>query len=418
MSDVKIDLPYGRGSVPIVVPAAKLVGIFTPRPLDPVPDPDKALGLALAEPLASRRLCEIAKGARHVAIAVEDSTRPVPNASLIYAVMNELVLADVTAQQITVVVATGLHRPMTEEELRSSLGRWYGQVAIENHSATDPQRLKRLGTTSLGTDISINRTFLEADVKITTGDVEYHQFCGYGGGAKCVYPGLADAAAICANHSRMDLPGTGPGSLEGNPVRNEVDEVGRMAGLDFNISVAMDPAHRIVAVSAGDPNRSFRHACRFIDQMYLAEIPRRADLVIASPGGNPKDINLYQSQKAIEEATLVVEPGGNVLVTASCDEGSGSADFESWMEEAVEPSDIIRRIQENFVMGGHKAYQIAREVQRAKVHLLSEINPGRVRAWMMHPIRSAADIQKLIQQASSVIVLPQATLLRTQLAAE
>lgn len=134
------------------------------------------------------------------------------------------------------------------------------------------------GTTSLGTEISINRSFLDADLRITTGDVEYHQFCGYGGGVKCVYPGLADAAAIRANHSRMDLPGTGPGSVDGNPVRREIDEVGRMARVNFNISIAMDAEHRIVAVRAGDPDLSFRQACRFIDKMYAVEVPRRADI--------------------------------------------------------------------------------------------------------------------------------------------
>jgi nickel-dependent lactate racemase len=266
----------------------------------------------------------------------------------------------------------------------------------------------------LGTTISINRSFVEADLKITTGDVEYHQFCGYGGGVKCVYPGLADAAAIEANHARMDLPGTEPGRIEGNPVREEVDEVGRMVGVDFNVSVAMDAAHRLVAVRAGDPDQSFRQVCRIVDQIYSVAVPRRADLVIASPGGYPKDIDLYQSQKAIEEATRVVAAEGKVLIMARCEEGSGSATFEAWMHAAYSADDIMRRIKQQFVMGGHKAYQIARALQRADIYLYSTIPPGQVRAWLMRPVESIRDVDQLIAQARSVIVLPQATLVKTR----
>lgn len=415
MADIRIDLPYGHDKLAIQVPTEKLVGTFLPRALAPVADAAEALREALASPVASPRLKDLAAGARSVAVAIEDATRPVPNALLIDAVMSELDAAGVPPQQVKVIAATGLHRPMTDDEMAVALGRWFGLVAHENHDADDPQRLTRLGITRLGTEISVNRSFREADLRITTGDVEYHQFCGYGGGVKCVYPGLADAAAIRANHSRMDLPGTGPGRIDGNPVREEVDEVGRMARVHFNLSVAMDAEHRIVAVRAGDPDLSFRQACRFVDDMYAVEVPRRADLVIASPGGHPKDIELYQSQKAIEEATQVVEPGGNVLVLARCEEGSGSQRFEQWMDAAYTPDDIIRRIRDEFVMGGHKAYQIAREVQRANVHLYSQIPPGRIRSWMMTPVQSMQNIDRLIEQARSIIVLPQATLVRTVL---
>ena len=412
MSDIRIELPYGHDSIEIEVPSDKLVGTFLPRALVPVADPAEAVRDALADPVSSSRLRDLAAGAKSVAIGIEDATRPVPNALLVDAVMSELQAGGVSPQEVKVIVATGLHRPMTDEELAGALGRWFGEVQHENHDANDPRGLARLGTTSLGTEISVNRSFMEADLRITTGDVEYHQFCGYGGGVKCIYPGLADAAAIRTNHSRMDLPGTGPGRIDGNPVREEINEVGRMAKVAFNVSVAMDAEHRIVAVRAGDPDLSFRQACRFVDEMYAIEVPQRASLVIASPGGHPKDIELYQSQKAIEEATQVVEPGGNVLITACCEEGSGSQLFEEWMDAAYSADDIIRRIQDEFVMGGHKAYQIAREVQRANVHLYSQIPPGRVRSWMITPVRSIQDVDRLVNGARSIIVLPQATLVR------
>ncbi len=413
-----IELPYGDGTVTVSVPQRKLVGVFEPHGLTAVSDPAAALREALANPVGAPPLRERARGVRSVAIAVEDATRPVPNALLLDAVMEELAAAGVDCEAVKVVVATGLHRSLTPDEQNQTLGRWKGRLQIENHDANNAEGLAYLGRTSLGTELSINRTFLEAQLKITTGDVEYHQFCGYGGGAKCVYPGLADAAAIRANHSRMDLPGTVAGRIEGNPVREEIDEAGRMAGLDYNLSVALDAAHRIVAARAGDPRGSFRQACRFVDRMYEVAVSRPADLVIASAGGHPKDLDLYQSQKAIEEATRVVKPRGHVLVFARCEEGSGSRPFEEWMDAARTPQDIIARIKRNFVMGGHKAYQIARAIQRADVHLFSRLPPERVRAWMMRPVASPAQVEDLITAAESIIVLPQATLTLTRLPSE
>ncbi|MEW6359670.1 MAG: nickel-dependent lactate racemase [Planctomycetota bacterium] len=411
----KIELPYGKGSLTISVPVENLLAVVEPRRLPPAPDLMAELRRVLANPVGAPRLREKARGARSVAVVVEDVSRPVPSSLLLDAVMEELEAAGVTTDKIKVIVATGLHRDLTRKEMDRILGRWKGKLHIENHNAKDPDRLVPLGTTRLGTEIAVNKTFMQAEFKILTGDVEYHQFCGYGGGAKCVYPGMASADAIRMNHSRMDLPGTGPGRIAGNPVREEINEVGRMARVDYNLSVALDAEHRIVAARAGDPDLSFREACRFIDEMYLVEIPGRADLVIASPGGHPKDLDLYQSQKAIEEASLDVKPGGSVLVAARCEEGSGSKTFERWMDEAYDPEEIVRRIKEKFIMGGHKAYQIAREVQRARVYLYSELPPGRVRAWMMHPIRSMEEIDALIAQADSVLVLPQATLTLTRL---
>jgi len=406
----QIKLPYGDGDITVAVPEEKLIGIFEPRALAPAPDPAAALRQALANPVGAPRLREAASGATSAAIVVEDASRSVPSSLLVDAVMAELLAADITPAQVNVIVATGLHRDLTPTEMDATLGPWASKLHIENHDAHDPDRLVPLGATSLGTDVSINRTFMDADLRILTGDVEYHQFCGYSGGAKGVYPGLANAEAIEANHSRMDLPGTGPGRIDGNPVRDEVDEVGRMAGVSHNLSVALDPEHRIVAARAGDVVESFRAACRFVDEMYLVHVPSCADLVIASPGGHPKDLDLYQSQKAIEEASQVVTPGGHVVVAARCEEGSASELFEEWMDEASSPEDIIERIDRNFVMGGHKAYQIARELQRATVHLYSELPPGRVRAWMMHPVDSTDQIDALIDSARSVVVLPQATL--------
>ncbi len=404
-----LTIPYGDTGLRLRVPEEKLLNCFAPSDVAALADPKAEISRALRDPCDSPPLRELARGKKSAAVVIDDSTRAVPNALLLDALMPELEAGGMSPDRITVIAATGLHRPLTDEEFRRALGPWFGKVRAESHDAKAPDRLVPLGVTSLGTDIRVNRTFAEADLKVLTGDVEHHQFCGYSGGAKSVYPGLADAESVRRNHSRMDLPGTGPGTLDENPVRREVDEVGRMAGVDFLLSVVLNSDHHVVSVHAGNWLQAFRNACPAVDRIYRVSVPGLADLVVASPGGLPKDANLYQAQKALRVASRVVRPGGSIVLAAACPEGSGSDLFEQWMEEAFTPEEIVVRIRQSFVMGGHKAYQIVRELSRAHVYLYSAIPPGKVRSWFMRPLRDWTDIERLVDQAGVVTVLPQAS---------
>jgi len=406
----RIALAYDRGSLEFEAPLEKLIGCFEPNRLPPLQDVGGDLRRCLREPVGAAPLREIAAGKRSAAVVIDDSTRSVPSALLLDAVMEELDAAGIDAGNVTVLAATGLHRPMTGEELRQAVGRWHGRVRVENHDANNADRLLRVGATSLGTELLVNRKYLEADLKILTGDVEHHQFCGFGGGAKSVYPGLADAEAIRRNHSRMDVEGAGPGQLDGNPVRAEIEEAGRMAGADFLLTLVLDPEHRVVSVHAGGVELAFREACAEVDRMYRVAVPELADLVVASAGGYPKDGTLYQAQKALTAAARLVRPGGEILLAAACREGSGSVLFEEWMEAASTPDEVIERIRRSFVMGGHKAYQVAREVKRARVHLYSTLPEEKVRSWFMHPVADWTGAAALAAEARTVSVLPQATL--------
>ena len=411
-------IPYGRDAVGLELPPEKLVGCFPPGAIDPPEEPETLVRRALARPVGTPALRQLARSASSAVIVVDDSTRRVPSAVLVDEVVQELSAGGLGPDRAVVVVATGLHRPARADELADILGRWNGLVPIENHDAARPDALTKVGVTRLGTEISVNRTFMDADLKILTGDVEFHQFCGYGGGAKSVYPGLADAESIRRNHSRMDLEGTGPGVLDGNPVRDEIEDVARMTGASFLLTVVLSPRAEIVAAFAGDVGRAFREACREVDRLYRATLPRPADLAIVSPGGWPRDASLYQAQKAIESGLRVLGPGGRILLFAECREGSGSAEFERWMETATGPDDIVRRIREGFVMGGHKAYQIARAVSRAPVHVFSELPAAAVASWLLRPVRGLDEVGELIGASGSVAVLPQAPLTLVSASAE
>jgi len=208
----------------------------------------------------------------------------------------------------------------------------------------------------------------------------------------------------------MEVEGAGPGRWEDNPVRQEIEEVGRMAGVDFALSVVMNSRKEVVSAIAGHAVDAFLAGTRIVDEMYRIEVSDAADLVIASAGGHPKDVDLYQAQKAVAAARRIVKEGGTIALVAECPEGHGSELFDRWMNEAVSVQDVVERIRTKFVMGGHKAYQFAREIAWAEVCLLSALPPGQVRSYFMTPLGSAGDLIKRVERAGTVAALPQATL--------
>jgi nickel-dependent lactate racemase len=405
---LEVAFPYGRGQVVLDLPDDKLIGVCEPREIPGVPDLRAEVERALEMPVNSHPLRELAQGRRSAVVVVDDVSRSVPNAELLPGIVEELRAGGLALADITVVVATGLHRPLSESELDATRGGL--PVRIVNHCADREAELVSIGTTSLGREIKVNRTYVSADLKVLVGDVEFHQFCGYGGGAKSIYPGIADAESIRHNHSMMELEGAGPGRWEGNPVRQEIEEAGRMAGVDFILSVVMNSRKEVVCVNAGHVVDAFLAGTRVVDEMYRIDVPRAADLVIASAGGHPKDATLYQAQKAVAAARRIVKIGGTIALLAECPEGHGSELFDRWMKEAASVQDIVARHRERFVMGGHKAYQFAREIAWADVFLLSALSPEQVRAYFMTPLAGAGDLTELVEAAATVTALPQATL--------
>jgi nickel-dependent lactate racemase len=405
-----VTFKYGDGEIALDLPDDRLIAVCRANDLPGVPNLRAEIDRALGNPIEWPALDELARGKNSAVVVVDDVTRPVLYPEVLTPVLDALVKAGLSESAISVIVATGLHRPMRLDELNRWIGPYKGRVRIANHDPDDPSELVQLGTTSLGTHISINRTFMEADLKVLTGDVDYHQFCGYGGGAKSVYPGLADRAAIEANHSRMEIPGTGMGRIEGNPVRREIDEAGRIAGVDFILNVVQNSRKEVVAAFAGDMIAAHRAGADLVDRMFKVWVHSRADVVIASPGGYPKDIDLYQAQKALSAARRVVRDGGKIFLLAECREGHGSDLFHEWMCEATCPEDIFRRIRERFVMGGHKAYQYVRDMEGVDVFLHSCLDPKDVETYWLKPLPAPEDILRRISPSDTIICLPQAAL--------
>jgi nickel-dependent lactate racemase len=250
---------------------------------------------------------------------------------------------------------------------------------------SDPADVEFLGSTSRGTPIIVHRPVAEADVCVCLGVIEYHYFAGFSGGVKALVPGVCGIETIRHNHSMMVDPGATIGQLDGNPVREDIEEAGRMIGVDFILNVVMAGAQKVVDAIAGHPQTAHRAGCARLEALERLSVEHPMDMVVVSAGGYPKDINLYQAQKALDNASRIVRPGGIILLVAECAEGLGNSVFEAWMQDPGGPEAIVARIRREFVLGGHKAAVIAMTMQHASVFLISDLPPAFARSIGFHP---------------------------------
>ena len=256
-----------------------------------------------------------------------------------------------------------------------------------NHNCDDP-RLKDLGKMKSGNKLWVDPIVSDIDFIITTGVIVPHYFAGFSGGRKSILPGICGRKTIEANHAQMVHHNVRAGNLKDNPVHEEMQEAAEKVGVDFNINVVTDENHQIVEIVAGELYKSWLKGVKVCKKIYLCPIKEKAEVVIASAGGYPKDINVYQAQKALDNAYQAVKPGGIIILLAECSEGYGEATFEKWIEEANSPDDIIKRLKKKFVLGGHKAYGIARIIKEVEVILISSLPPEKVRKLFFIPMEN------------------------------
>ena len=363
---------------------------------------------ALREPIGTRHLRELVGGGKKIAIVTSDITRPMPSWKVMPLLLDELYAGGARPEDIRLIFALGSHRGHTEEEMRHLVGdRAYEEIECLDLDTSD---CVHFGYTRSGTPVDIDRRVAEADIRICLGNVEYHYFAGYSGGAKAIMPGVSTRAAIESNHSHMVEPDARVGKLEGNPIREDLEEACAMVGVDFILNVVLSPKKEILYAAAGDVTEAHRAACRYLDSLYLKEIPGRADIVMVSQGGSPKDMNLYQTQKALDNAKHAVRDGGVIILVGSCREGFGEGTFEQWMREAEKPQDIVDRLKRGFRLGGHKAAAIALVLERCDIYLVSDLEPELVRSIFMEPFATVAEAYEKAKEKcgedARVLVMP------------
>ena len=348
---------------------------------------DADVTYALEHPIRSRRLRDIVKPGEKTVIITSDITRPMPTYRVLPALLAELQAGGADLKDITLVFALGSHRKHTEEEKKKLAGEFaYENIRIVD---SDPDDCIHMGDTSNGTPVDITRVVAEADRRIALGNIEFHYFAGYSGGVKAIMPGVSTPAAIQSNHKLMIRQEACAGRLEGNPVREDIEEAGRICAVDFILNVVLDEHKNIVKVVCGDPVAAHREGAAFLDKLYTKEIEERADIVIVSQGGAPKDLNLYQTQKALDNSKHAVRDGGIIILIGSCGEGYGEKTFEEWMLNSESPADLVGKIRKKFVLGGHKAAAIGMVLERADIYLVSHMNPEQVEKSFMKPYSSA-----------------------------
>ena len=380
---MKLRFGFGNGFQEAEVPEKNLIGELHANPVPPGPGEEEEIARALREPIGTPRLKDIVHPGETVAIVTSDITRPMPTARVMPFLLDELYAGGIRPEDITLVFALGSHRRHTEEERKKLAGeRAFREIRCVD---SDPDDCVSFGITSRGTPVDICRTVAEADRRICLGNIEYHYFAGYSGGAKAIMPGCSTRAAIQANHSRMILPECCAGALETNPLRLDIEEAGAMVGIDFILNVVLSEHKEILKAAAGDAVQAHRAGCAYLDALYRKELSEAADIVLVSQGGAPKDLNLYQTQKALDNAKHAVRDGGIIILIGSCREGLGEKTFEDWMTSAPDAHSLIERIRREFKLGGHKAAAIAMVLERAEVDLVSELDDDFVRSIFLVP---------------------------------
>lgn len=391
---MRFELKSGKGYLPLEVPSETKCEVLVPEFPSTTMEASTILRDALDSPIASPPLRQILQPSDRVVIVTSDITRPMPSAVVLPFAVDELRKAGVPDEQITVVLALGSHRAHSEEERRHLVGDelYDSPIQVIDSDAGD---CVHLGTCAHGTPVDIFRKVVEADRIVALGNIEYHYFAGYSGGAKALMPGVSSWAAIQANHKNMIHPGARAGALVGNPVREDIDQITDFIPIDFLLNVVLDPQKNIVAAFAGDVHEAHRAGCAYLDTLYGMPIEQAADIVVVSPGGHPKDLNLYQAQKALDNAKHAVAPGGIILLVASAAEGFGEKTFERWMLDK-RPEEMVRDLQEHFVLGGHKAAAIGQILLSHEVYLVSDLSDDLVRSIGFVPF---ADLQNAFDLA-------------------
>jgi len=393
-------LKYGKEEIRLPIKDKNIIKILNLEKQEVLLNPENKLRELLKNPIGCPSLRELIfqKKASKILIIVNDITRPTPYEIILSPLLDELHQAGIKKENIIFIVATGIHRGNSKEELGNIFGKdLIGNNKFINHNSDDPN-LKYLGKLKSGNELWVNSIVSQTDFIITTGVIVPHYFAGFSGGRKSILPGICGRKTIEANHARMVYPNARAGNLKGNPVHQEMQEAAEKVGVDFNINVVTNEHYEIIEIVAGELLASWQQGVEICKQIYICPIEKKADVVIASAGGYPKDINVYQAQKALDNAYQAVKSGGTIILLAECSEGYGESTFENWIEEANTPDDIIKRLKKKFVLGGHKAYSIARVAKEVEVILISSLPQDKVRKLFFIPMENITQALNYVKE--------------------
>ena len=345
---MQINLAFGTTGITATLPPRFRYRVLEARSARPLDNWRSALESALDRPIGSAPLSEMARGKRSAAISVCDITRPAPNRQTLPPVLRRLEEAGIPRANITILIATGLHREATEAEMREICGAAIASTyRVVNHNARDFASHRPLGSTASGTNVYIDERFISADLHLTLGFIEPHLMLGFSGGRKLVAPGLAAQETIKVLHSSkfMRDARAAEGSIDDNPLHQELLEIARMARHDFMLDVALARDRSIAGVFAGNPEEAHRRGVEFVSEVMLETIDEPVDAVITTSAGYPLDLTFYQAIKGVTAASHIVKPGGRILLVAACQEGAGAPEFKRMLLEHRSDAGFLKAIE-------------------------------------------------------------------------
>ena len=377
----RVRLEYGRTGLPVELPDNLNLRQLAYKDAAPLADPRSALEAVLERPTGTRSLAELARGRRSACILICDITRPVPNELLLTPVLEILEDAGIAREEILLLVATGLHRPNTEEELVEMVGqRIRESYRIEQHDGQNRDEHTHLGESPRGVPIWIDSRYLAADLKISTGLIEPHLMAGFSGGRKLICPGIAALETVKVWHGPKFLedPNADCGILENNPVHEENTWIARKAGCDFIVNVVIDAERKLLKVVAGDMEEAFLEGVDFVREVVTDTVPEPVDIVVTSAAGYPLDTTFYQAVKGMTGALPIVREGGTIIIAAGLADGIGSPQFEQLFEENASPEAFMQRIlnDDYFVMDQWQLEEMAKVLRKVTVKVVSDGLPA------------------------------------------
>jgi len=384
-------VPFDRGEVEFELPAGWRGTVVESKTVPPIDDVPAEIAGALANPINSPPLRDLARPGDTVCVVFTDITRASPDHLLVPPILAELEAAGVRDEDVTLLCGIGLHRPSTPEEKVTKLGRDVAErYRVIDNEPLNPEALVSLGTTESGIPLSVNKVAYEADLLVATGIVEPHQYAGYSGGRKTLAVGAAGEAMIAYTHGpqMLDHPGTRLGRIEGNPFHKAISEAARRAGLRFIVNVVQDDQKRVVHVRAGEPEAAFQELVTRARTLYEVPISQQYDVAVAGVG-YPKDANLYQASRAASylffAPTPVVKPGGALIVPAPCGEGAGEGvgeqRFLHAMQEAADVQSILEDARRHgYPPGQQRAFVMAKVLEQADVIIVGAEDPTLIKS--------------------------------------
>ncbi|NQT37160.1 MAG: nickel-dependent lactate racemase [Planctomycetes bacterium] len=401
---MQVHLAYGRTGLQVELPSANVVKCLGYQPAEPVDDPLRAVRRSLESPIGTPPLAQLARGCRNACVAICDVTRPVPNAQLLAPLLATLEAAGIPRSEILVLIATGLHRPNEGDELAEMVGpKIAADYRIENHRGENLSEHVFLGDSPRGVPIWIDRRYVEAELKITTGLIEPHFMAGFSGGRKLICPGLAALETIRVWHGPdfLEHPAARAGVLDGNPVHEENSWIARHVGCDFIVNTVLDDQRRILDVVAGHMDRAFAQGVDFVRKLTTDTISEPADIVVTSSAGYPLDTTFYQSVKGMVTASAIVKPGGTIILAAGMSLGIGSEDFQRLFDENPTLDGFMQRITETdyFVPDQWQLEELAQVRRKARVVAVTDgLPPERLARLFVEP---APTVESAISDALS-----------------